>query len=220
MVRVLKTRFETLLSESLISLFNGSRCIQFGRDNNTDLVTVRRVASCQSPRIFYGTQEFKISRAEALRLSDGIDELLRVDASASFSISSGLMQSLKKSIQTVNASHVRFFSQGEKLRIVVFDYVKFHSSYRLPRKTSNLVRYHDTLVLAHEDFSATVFASSLSRLPAEGYLVRVGSNGVTQFTNDRDETKFLLRDQGLREPLAVFHSPQVGQNICFALHPN
>jgi len=152
-------------------------------------------------------------------LASLLSNLLHTNAHASVSLPSGVVQRLKDSIKKIDATHIRFFNEGEKLRVVVFDYVKFHASYRLPRKKSNLVRYHDTLIIAHENFSATFLAQSFLRLPTQNLQFRFGENGVTQIATDKGQTDYLIRDQRLKEPMTVFFSKQVNQSIALVFHP-
>lgn len=153
-------------------------------------------------------------------LAAQLGNLLFTNSQASVSLPSGIVQRLKHSIKKIDATHIRFFNESENLRIVVFDYVKFHASYRLPRKTSNLVRYHDTLIVAHENFSATFLAQSFVRLPTQNLQFRFGENGVTKITTDKGDTDYLIRDQKLKEPMTVFFSKKVNQSIALVFHPN
>lgn len=153
------------------------------------------------------------------RLAAQLGSLLHTEAQASVSLPSGVVQKLKDSIKKIDATHIRFFNEGEKLRVVVFDYVKFHASYRLPRKKSNLIRYHETLIVSHENFSATFLAQSFLRLPTQSLQFRFGGNGVTQISTDRGDTTYLIRDQRLKEPMTVFFSKQVNQSIALVFHP-
>ncbi len=208
-----------LLSESTKTLVVGSRYAVFTNEKNRDLVTLGKCESQRTPTLYDGKVNSGATRDECQSLLAEIDALTRTNAYASVSLPSGVVQKLKDSIKKLNATHVRFFNDGDRLRIVVFDYVKFHASYRLPRKTSNLVRYHDTLIVAFENFSATYLAQSFARLPTENLQLRIGENGVTHITTDKGEASYLMRDQRLKEPMTVFFSKQVNQNISLVFHP-
>ncbi len=209
----------TLLSDATKTLVVGSRYAVFTERGNRDLVVLGQCDAQRTPALYYGTEKSAATKDECLTLFAEIDTLTRTNAYASVSLPSGVVQKLKDSIKKLNATHLRFFNDGEKLRIVVFDWVKFHASYRLPRKTSNLVRYHDTLIVAHENFSATFLAQSFLKLPTESLQMRFGENGVTHITTDKGETSYLMRDQRMKEPMTVFHSKQIGQNIALVFHP-
>lgn len=208
-----------LLSESTKTLVMGSRFAVFSNDRNHDLVVLGRCEVQRTPILYEGKERSPTTKGDCQRLFAEIDSLIRTNAYASVSLTAGLMQKLKDSIKKLNATHVRVFNDGDRLRIVVFDYVKFHASYRLPRKTSNLVRYHDTLIVAHENFSATFLAQSFVRLPTQNLQFRFGENGVTQITTDKNDTDYLIRDQKLKEPMTVFFSKQVNQSIALVFHP-
>ncbi len=201
-------------------LLSGGVEVTFAGGRSRDFVSIRRSNHKGKSILLNGDVDTKASASECKLLLQEVMGLSRSNAYTSFSLPSGVVQKLKDSIKKLNATHLRLFNDGDRLRIVVFDYVKFHTSYRLPRKTSNLVRYHDTLIVAHDDFSTTFLAQSFARLPTENLQLRIGENGITQVSLEKDETKYLIRDQGLKEPMNVFESPMVGQNICFVFHPN
>ena len=212
---------KTVINSHLdFQLLTGGVEVTFIGGRSRDLISVQRVSHRGKSMLLNGDLDTKASASDCESLLQEVENLSRSDAYTSFSLSSGVAQKLKDSIKKLNATHVRLFNDGDKLRIVVFDYVKFHSSYRLPRKTSNLVRYHDTRIVAHDDFSTTFLAQSFARLPTENLQIRVGENGISQVSTDRGDVTYLIRDQRLREPMAVFDSPQVGHRICFVFHPN
>ena len=201
-------------------LITASAEVTFVAGRSRDFVSIKRSDYRGKSILLNGDLDTKTSASDCKSLLQEVENLSRSNAYTSFSLPSGVVQKLKDSIRKLTATHVRLFNDGDKLRIVVFDYVKFHSSYRLPRKTSNLVRYHDTRIVAHDDFSTTFLAQSLARLPTVNLQIRVGENGISQVSTDKGDMTYLIRDQGLREPMAVFDSPQVGHRICFVFHPN
>ena len=194
--------------------------VTFIGGRSRDLISVQRVSLRGKSILLNGDLDTKTSASDCKSLLQEVENLSRSNAYTSFSLPSGVVQKLKDSIRKLTATHVRLFNDSDKLRIVVFDYVKFHSSYRLPRKTSNLVRYHDTRIVAHDDFSTTFLTQSFARLPTENLQIRVGENGISQVSTDKGGMTYLIRDQGLKEPMAVFDSPRVGHRICFVFHPN
>jgi hypothetical protein len=219
MDRILRFLRDEVIAEGSISLVTDSHIVKFGKERNRDLVVVSKGAFGYGRKMFYGKEERTIKNSQAKTLLLYVKDLMQVDAAASVSMSARQMQDLKNSISKIDATHLRFFSKGDRLRVVIFDYFKFHSSYRLPRKTSNLVNFIDTLIVAKEEFSTTFLADSFMKLPTVDTFVRIGCNGVTRFSPDKSEQEFLMRDQELKEPIATFYSAKVQKNICFVFHP-
>jgi hypothetical protein len=185
-----------------------------------DLISVRHVHQKGKSVLLSGNNDTKASETDCKSLLKEVAKLSQSDSYASVSLPSGVVQKLKESIRKISATHVRLFNDGDKLRIMVFDYVKFHSSFRLPRKSSNLIRYYDTRTIVHRNFSTTFLAASFARLSTENLHIRIGENGISQISTEKGGTVLLLRDQELKEPMVVFESPQVGRHICFVFHPN
>ena len=198
-------------------LFTGTNFVVFS-DDTTDMI-MRGRCEKQKTALYSGQTLISIEKKDCDALWSRIEELSISRANSSFTLSSLVIQKLKKSISNLNATHIRFYNDESKLKIVVFDYIKFHSEYRLPRKVSQTVRYHETLINVMSDFSVSLLASSFTRLPTEELNFRIGENGITQVTVEKSETSYLLRNQKLIEPMTVFHSSQVGRNICFVFAP-
>jgi len=198
-------------------LFTGTNFVVFSNDA-TDMI-VRGRCEKQKSALYSGQSLTNVEKKDCDALWSKIEELSITRANTSFTLSSLVIQKLKKAITDLNATHIRFYNEESKLKIVVFDYIKFHSEYRLPRKVSQTVRYHETLINVMSDFSVTLLTSSFTRLPTEELNFRIGVNGITQVTVEKSETSYLLRNQKLIEPMTVFHSSQVGRNICFVFAP-
>lgn len=211
---------ESSITDQEWRLVTSDSDIVFIGGRSRDLISVTRRKYRGKSILLHDGMDTKTRVSDCRVLAQEVANLSRSDAYTSFPLSSGVVQKLKNSIRKLSATHVRMFNDNDKLRIVVFDYVKFHSSYRLPRKTSNLMRYHDTRIVAHDNFSTTFLAQSFAKLPTENLQIRVGDNGITTVTTDTGDTTYLIRDQGLKEPMTVFDSPQVGHRICFVFHPN
>jgi hypothetical protein len=199
-------------------LFAGSSFAVFN-DKIRDVVIRGR---CQSSRIvamYLGNLKLTADERECNQLQSQLDELTITRASCSFTLSPLVMQQLKGAIKKLNATHLRFHSDGDKLRVIVFDYVRFHSQYRLQRKASQQIQYYETLVMIHTDFTTTFLAESFARLPIEYLDFRVGENGITQITTQSDEIRYLIRDQRLKEPMTTFFSPRLSKEIALVLDP-
>lgn len=191
----------------------------FSKEKHADLIIVGRCQSKSKASLYSGSTLSATPSADCKHLWAKIEELSLTRAVTSFALSALVMQKLKKVIKGLNATHLRFYNEGNTLKIVVFDYVKFHAEYRLPRKISQTVRYHETSVVVRNDFSITLLASSFDALPSEYLDFRIGENGVCQVNYAKNDLKYLMRDQKLVEPMTVFHSPQADRSICFVFAP-
>jgi len=199
-------------------LFTGSAFTVFN-DKIRDLVIRGRCQSSRTVAMYHGNQKLAVDDKECNQLQSQVDELTITRASCSFILSPLVMQQLKGAIKKLNATHLRFHSDGEKLRVIVFDYVRFHSQYRLQRKASQQIQYYETRVLMNADFTTTFLAKSFARLPTDYVDFRVGENGVTQVSSQKDETRHLMRDQRLKEPITTFFSPRLSKEIVLVLDP-
>jgi hypothetical protein len=200
-------------------LLSGSHFAVFSQDMHPDLVIVGRCQPQKKSSLYAESILTKTPSSDCDLLWSKVEELSIARAVTSFSLTPLVLQSLKKAIKDLSATHLRFYNEGNILRIVVFDYVKFHSEYRLPRKNSQTIRYHETSVVVHNDFSITMLAKSFEMLPSEYLDLRIGENGVCQVDFAKNNLKYLMRDQKLIEPMTVFHSPQISRDIAFVFHP-
>ncbi len=200
-------------------LFYKTHFAVFSQEKHADLIIVGRCQSQTKASLFSGSTLTATPPAHCQHLWAKVEELSLTRAVTSFSLSALVIQKLRKAIKELNATHLRFYNEGNTLKIVVFDYVKFHAEYRLPRKISQTVRYHETSVVVRDDFSITLLAFSFDALPSEYLDFRIGENGVCQVNYAKNDLKYLMRDQKLVEPMTVFHSPQVDRSICFVFAP-
>jgi len=210
------TRFSTDRKQVL---FCEKHFAVFSREKHADLIIVGRCQLQTKASLYLGSQVTATPSAYCQYLWAKVEELSLTRAVTSFSLSALVMQKLRKAIKDLNATHLRFYNEGNTLKIVVFDYVKFHAEYRLPRNISQTVRHHETSVVVRDDFSITLLASSFDALPSEYLDFRIGENGVCQVNYAKNDLKYLMRDQKLVEPMTVFHSPQVDRSICFVFAP-
>jgi len=200
-------------------LFSKSNFSVFSKEKHADLVIVGRCLSQGKASLYEGSSLTTTSSADCQHLWSKVEELSRTRAVVSFSLSALVIQQLKKAIRDLTATHLRFYNEGNTLKIVVFDYVKFHAEYRLPRKVSQTIRYHQTSAVVRDDFSITLLASSFDALPSDYLDFRIGENGICQVNYVKSDLIYLMRNQKLVEPMTVFFSKQVNQNIALVFHP-
>lgn len=200
-------------------LFSETQFSVFSKEKHADLVIVGRCLSQGKASLYAGSSLTATSSTDCQYLWSKVEDLSRTRAVVSFSLSALVIQQLKKAIRDLTATHLRFYNEGNTLKIVVFDYVKFHAEYRLPRKASQTIRYHQTSAVVRDDFSITLLATSFDFLPTDYLDFRIGENGVCQVYHEKRNLKYFMRDQKLVEPMTVFFSKKVNQSIALVFHP-
>jgi hypothetical protein len=134
-----------------------------------------------------------------------------------FSLSKTYIDGLRDSIGYYNITHLRFFTENNKIIIRLFDYRKF--VYEITFINGGYVETTIKNVDTVETFSFTINSSSFLKLPLHDYLVEVLENGIVDFISLNEEIEFFYRDQEIQEPVVKFFNEKLGQEICLLLHP-
>jgi hypothetical protein len=134
-----------------------------------------------------------------------------------FSLSKTYIDGLRDSIGYYNITHLRFFTENNKIIIRLFDYRKF--VYEITFINGGYVETTIKNVDTVETFSFTINSSSFLKLPLHDYMVEVLENGIVDFISLNEEIEFFYRDQEIQEPVVKFFNEKLGQEICLLLHP-
>ena len=134
-----------------------------------------------------------------------------------FSLSKTYIDGLRDSIGYYNITHLRFFTENNKIIIRLFDYRKF--VYEITFINGGYVETTIKNVETVEKFSFTINSSSFLKLPLHDYTVEVLENGIVDFISLNEEIEFFYRDQEIQEPVVKFFNEKLGQEICLLLHP-
>ena len=134
-----------------------------------------------------------------------------------FSLSKTYIDGLRDSIGYYNITHLRFFTENNKIIIRLFDYRKF--VYEITFINGGYVETTIKNVDTVETFSFTINSSSFLKLPLHDYMVEVLENGIVDFISLNEEIEFFYRDQEIQEPVVKFVNEKLGQEICLLLHP-
>lgn len=139
---------------------------------------------------------------------------------ASFNLTATQFSDMKKCIQKMDATHVRFHSNRNGIHVSIFDFRRFEYGSRIARgKEVRLVV--DTLSKQEAfTFSATLFAATFLKMPADHYSVSVGRNGVVRLSSSKSGLDYLIRDQDYTEPVSFSANGQFASGIALWLHPN
>lgn len=152
-----------------------------------------------------------------------IDACQNTDAIALFSLVDTKIKEIKQAISVLDATHVRFHHKNGSIWVHVFDYRCFLYEHRIRKNhpftvgTVNLYKKSDL------DFTFTMNAKSFSCILEQDYSVRIGSNGYAELSSSdykKTDFSYLIKDQGVVEPVITFFNDQLGKDICFVPVPN
>ena len=193
----------------------------FGKDKFDDLVQIGQHKLRNPPVSLYKKDKrVDVTVNELQRLFQQVVALKQTAANAFFTIYSDDVKHIKKSIASLDATHIRIWSVGQKVNLTVFDCRDFEFRSRIGRKDSLKLNYLELDTSMVNEFSTTLNTKSINKIPMDNWNLRVGVNGVTEIKPFSDSDSYLIRDQRLIEPVTFFDSASVGQKISFQFHPN
>jgi Txe/YoeB family toxin of Txe-Axe toxin-antitoxin module len=193
----------------------------FGHEKTNDMVIVgsHQVKNAHAS-LYENGKRVEKSHDELLDLFQHLSSLRRTSAVAMFTIYKDDVKRIKESVKSLDATHLRFHSSEHGVTVTVFDFRDFDYDRRIGRKNSLKVNYLDIETTETDDFTFTLNAESLKKLPSGDWNIRIGQNGVTEITPMGESMSYLIRDQKLVEPVTIFDSVSVGRKISFLFHPN
>lgn len=202
-------------------LFANGHVAVFGDFPNNDLVFIKRLKGKSKSELFERNVNQKIAENECNELMKKVLLLGYADAIALFSISEVQFKLIRQTIKKLSATHIRLYIHDGNLRIAIFDYRKFYAENRLQRKQTLLMEHLDLSIRVIEEFTFTLLASSFLKVPTQDCNVRVGANDICAITPVKgdDDSTFYYRNQQVIEPMTVFHSARISQDISFVFHP-
>jgi len=203
---------------SYVLIGDGSFAV-FGDPPHTDFVCIGPTKIKSVPTLYLSGTKQSQSQDACRVLQQRVKQLQHSNALASFSLTYADLSLLKRTGRSMNATHIRLHSHDDNLRVVLFDYRTLDATTRLQRKNSHKFRYIDIEIRMIRDFSCTLLFESFNKLPMGEYDIRIGDNGITQFTPQKQSVAYLFREQKLIEPMTVFHSSKISQDIAFVFHP-
>jgi len=193
----------------------------FGNNKFTDLVIfgTHRIKGAFAS-LYENGKRLTISSNDLLQLFQNLSSLKRTIAVAMFTIYESDVRKIKNSVKKLDATHLRFWSNQNSVKVTVFDCRDFDYDRRIGRKNSLKMEYLDIETTKTDDFTFTINAESFKKIPNGDWNLRVGLNGVTEITPMNESESYLIRDQQINEPVTVFDSSSVGQKISFLFHPS
>ena len=193
----------------------------FGKEKFDDLVQIGQHKLRNPPVSLYKKDKRVVVTVDELqRLFQQVVALKQTAANAFFTIYSDDVKRIKKSITSLDATHIRIWSDGQKVNVTIFDCRDFNFHSRIGRKDSLRLNYLKLDTTMVNTFSITLNTNSIKKIATDDWNLRVGTNGVTEIKPFSNSDSYLIRDQRLIEPVTVFDSASVGQRISFQFHPN
>ena len=162
--------------------------------------------------------EINIDDDKLAELSERVNLLSHANAKALFDMTAIEVRLVKNTIDKINASHVRFFSDEEDIILSIFNIQEFGVAHRFTRKVSQRIRYFNTTGMIYEPFSFTIFASTFKKLTLGKLDFRIGDNDKIIIANENGSTLY-VQNQKLIEPVNLFYSPKIDSHISFVFHP-
>ena len=193
----------------------------FGHKKTDDMVIIGKDKSKKTkPSLHILSIKQKVTDDEVVGLLNKLQSLRQTNANAIFVLTSENIKRIKNSIKLLDATHVRVWSNSNRISVTVFDCRDFEFDRRIGRKNSLKINYLDIETRTFENFTFTLNANTFTKLPSSDCNFRIGKNGVTEINPIDGEVFYLIRDQQLVEPVTIFESKFIGKDIAFLFHPN
>lgn len=138
---------------------------------------------------------------------------------ANFVLNDVYMSALKCVIKNSDSTHVRFYSDGDAVTVVVFDLRKYIDVVGLPLSKNRHV-YEKSIKGTKNvsKFSLSMRVETFLQLPEDGSDVEILENGLGVFVGLEENLECFVRDQRIREPLIRFTNERLDREIVFLSH--
>jgi len=167
-------------------------------------------------RIDSNCSDKSMSELQISQFIDSFKKQINSKIVANFVLNDIYMSALKDTIRLCNATHVRFFSDGDAVSVVVFDLRKYVDVIGLPLSMDRQV-YEKQIKGTYDipKFSYSMRVDTFLQLPEDGSDVEILANGLGVFVGLEENLECFIRDQGIREPLIRFTNEKLGREIVF-----
>lgn len=135
-----------------------------------------------------------------------------------FNLTATQMANIKRCIQKMDATHVRFHSERNGIHVSIFDFRRFEYESRIVRGSEVRLVVDTLSKLDTYTFSATLMASTFLKLTVDGYSVSIGRNGIAKMSAAKSDLDFLIRDQDFIEAVSFSTNEQSASEIALWLH--
>lgn len=157
-----------------------------------------------------------MSEIDQRRFLSDLEEKVSSSTKASFVINDAYMSALRDTIRLCNATHVRFYSDGDSVKVVVFDLRKYVDAIGLPLSKNRSVYEKIIKGTNHvPKFSFSMRVETFLKLAENGSDIEILQNGLGIFVGLEENLECFVRDQKIREPLIKFTNEKLDREIVF-----
>lgn len=195
--------------------------IVFGNQSNDDFALTAPFGLFQKSSSMYSRYSLMKVRSKEI---DGLIERFQAETNEppiqQFFLTQSYITAIQDTIKVYNATHIRFFSENNQIKIAIFDYRKFVNEITpLLDKNIAIAELVITDTEIFTDFSISIKASSFQRLPNDNFDTQVLSNGLCNFTSLDTDFEFFFRDQEIQEPILKFVNEKHNLDISLLFLP-
>ena len=160
-------------------------------------------------------EELNDNKKDIINLVQKNENLTNVGAITSIFLEKQTIKDIQRVIKKSNSTYLRIFNNEKSIQISIFDYRQFIPRTRLLRQKSFQYYNLPTSEEQVEKFSKTIKADSFLMLPNIDLWLRINQNSIITFTDEDTETKYLIREQDINEPVCNFVNPKINKSITF-----
>lgn len=160
-------------------------------------------------------EEVNNNKKEIVNLVQKNENLTNVGAITSIFLGKQTIKDIQQVIKKSNSTYLRIFNNEKNIQISIFDYRQFIPRTRLLRQRSFQYYNLPTSEEQVEKFSKTIKANSFLMLPNTDLWLRINQNNIITFSDEDTETKYLIREQDINEPVCNFVNPKINKPITF-----
>jgi hypothetical protein len=200
----LNRRYGTYGSFYLMNI--NQEVIVFGSLDNDDMVTKSSLPIVRKNISMFDKNKLLDIQTSGLEsLYENFNQQISASTIGIFTLNQSYLPLLFDTIKHYNITHIRFFTDNNKVFIRLFDYRNFVNDIT-PLIDDNFSLSQTILndVETYADFTFTLKASSFSKLPTHYFEIEVLENGVVGFISQDNDDEFYFRDQEVIEPIVSF----------------
>jgi len=160
-------------------------------------------------------EEVNNNKKEIVNLVQKNENLTNVGAITSIFLGKQTIKDIQQVIKKSNSTYLRIFNNEKNIQISIFDYRQFIPRTRLLRQRSFQYYNLPTSEEQVEKFSKTIKANSFLMLPNTDLWLRINQNNIITFSDEDTETKYLIREQDINEPVCNFVNLKINKPITF-----
>lgn len=170
-------------------------------------------------RISKNCSDPAMNQSQITKFIDDFKSTLDSENVAGFQLDSIYTSAIRDTIKISTATHVRFYSEGDVVKVIVFDLRKYVDVIGLPLSKNRCV--YEKSIRGTQNvpvFSFSMRAETFLQLPVDGSDVEILRNGLGVFVGLEENLECFVRDQGIREPLIRFTNERLDREIVFLSH--